>query len=56
MIDLVVWVPEDVRDRLAAEAEERGLTVADLGGLVVAAWVRSKLAIDLSEADLQRDQ
>ena len=56
MIDLVVLVPPDVSDRLAVEAEERGLTIADLGGLIIACWVRSESQIiDLSEGDQFRD-
>jgi len=55
METVTICLPADVVQRLSAEAEEKGLTVGDLGGLIVAAWVRSN-GVGLEESDSFRDQ
>jgi hypothetical protein len=54
---VTILLPTDLLERLTSEAEERGVTVAELGGLVVAAWWRTRSdEIVLSDVDQFRDQ
>ncbi len=38
---ITILLPTDMVQRITQEAEERGVTVAEFGGLCVAAWIRS---------------
>lgn len=51
---VTILLPTDLLERLTAEAEERGVTVAELGGLAVAAWWRTRDS-GLDDVDQYRD-
>lgn len=55
MITMQIELPEDLAKRLSDEAEERGVLPGELGGLIVAAWMRSR-GDGLEEVDAFRDQ